>query len=420
MSAVLEVPLEDLEEWLERELAPILEPLKAEGTNLFNDVRSKLDDLRDACGKLSADSEAEMTKANRKTYRSSRTANKFGRGALDAVEKVVVPDEFSRENLRMLNEDLERTLVTIEQERMKLFRRIEPFFIFDRRRFDIALKRALDSFKALRSFSSQKYVKADTMEDAFSVIHKLFVLLRDLEKAQKRKRQTEIRKKGLENRVKKKQLDIEAVQKKTEMQGLAQTNEEIEELEKKVKNSLRHLQKPFFKFQALSRGPGQYLMLEEAQKLEEYLKKPFEAFASEEDGYPLLKSILRKMVNAIDQGKLKLKSSRLRKAQGQVKSIVDKDTLIPLHRKCKEAFSRKQQILTSEAMESSQQDLAQHQKMLMELQKHRKFVESKHGVLDGEYQELLQKIESQKKELEKTVLRLTGKRVTVTYDLPVN
>jgi len=420
LSVALKVPLEDLEEWLERELAPTLEPLKADGANLFNNVRGKLDDLRDVCGKLLVDGEAEMAKANRKTYRSARAANKLGRGTLDAVDKVVVPEEFSRENLRMLNEDLERALVTIEQERMNLFRRIEPYFILNRRRFDIALKRAVDSFRALRSFSSQKYVKAETMEEAFSMIHKLFVLLRDLEKAQKQKGQTEIRKKGIEGKIEKKQLDIEAVRKKTEMQGLVRTNEEIEELEKKVKNSLRHLQKPFFKFQVLSRGPGQYLMLEEAKKLDEYLNKPFEAFATEEDGYPLLKRILRKMVDAIDRGKLKLKSSRLRKAQWQIKSIVDKDTLIPLHRKCKEAFSRKQQILNSEAMESFQKELARHQKRLRELQKRRKFVDSKYAVLDGEYQGLLQKIESQKRELEKTVLRLTGKGVTVTYDLPVS
>lgn len=416
MSAALKVPLENLEEWLKRELAPVLEPLKAEGANMFNDVRSKLDDLRDACGKLLVDSEAEMAKANRKTYRSARAANKFGRDTLDAVDKVVVAEEFSRENLRILNEDLERALVSIEQERINLFRRIEPYFILSRRRFDIALKRTIDSFKALRGFSSQKYVKAETMENTFSMVHRLFVLLQDLEKVQKQKKQTEIKKKNIEDEIKKKQLDIVAIQKKTEIQGLVQINEEAGELEKKVKNSLRHLQKPFFKFQALSQGPRQYLMLEEAKKLDEYLNNPFEAFATEEDGYPMLKTILHKMVAAIDQGKLKLKSSRLRKAQWEIKNIADKDALIPLHRKCKETFSRKQQILTSEAMESSQKELESHQTRLGELQKHKEFIGSKYNVLDGEYQELLQKIESQKTELEKTVLRLTGKRVTVTYN----
>lgn len=417
MSATLKVPLDDLEEWLKRELAPVLDPLKAEGASMFNDVRSKLDDLRDVCGKLVVDSESEMAKSNRKTYRSARAANKFGRDALDAVDKVVVPEEFSRENLRMLNEDLERALVSIEQERINLFRRIEPFFILSRRRFDIALKRSIDSFKALRSFSSQKYAKAETMEDTFFMVRRLFVLLQDLEKVQKQKKQTEIKKKDIENEIKKKRLDIDAIQKKTEIQGLIQMNEEVEELEKKVKNSLRHLQKPFFKFQALSQGPGQYLMLEEAKKLDEYLNNSFEAFATEEDGYPMLKAILHKMVAAIDQGKLKLKTSRLRKAQGEIKNIADNDALISLQRKCKETFSRKQQILTSEAMEASQKELESHQTSLRELQKNKEFIDSKYKVLDGEHQELLQKIQSQKTELEKTVLRLTGKAVTVTYNL---
>lgn len=413
MSVALEVPLEDLEEWLGRELAPVIEPLKAEGKKLFADVRGRMDDFREVCEKLLLDSGKEMAKENRKTYRSAKLANKLARTVLDTIDEVIVPDDVSRESLQGLNENFRKVFITVEPERRKSFPRIAPFFILARRRFDMTWKRVLESLEALRDFSLHRYVKAKTMEDAVSMIDKLFQLLDEAEKAEKRKERTESRKKILENEIAEKQKAITAIRNRDEIHELVQVNEEIEELEGKVKNSLRHLQKPFFKFQTLARGPGQYLMLEEARKLNEYLNDPFKALATEEEGYPLLKSILRKMADAMDRGKLKLKSSRLRKAKGQIKGILEKDALIPLHQKCREALSKRHQLVASEAMAAFQRELEDHQRELMELQRRKKFVDSKYAVLDGEYQEQLQKIGSQRKELERTVFRLTGKKVAV-------
>jgi len=417
VSVALEMPLGDLERWLKQELAPVIGPLKAEGAELFSDVRGRLGEFSEVCERLQVDSEKEMAKGSRKTYRSARAANKLAQDSLNAMDKVNVPDEVSRENLRVLNEDLRKLLTTVEMERRAMFHSIEPYFILDRRRFDIAWKRVIESFKALQTFSLHKYVKAETLEDAVSTINRLTHLLNKIEKAKAIKGRMELRKKILEERTAEKQREIAAVQNKGEMQDLVQLNMEIEELERKVKNNLRHLQKPFIKFQSLARGPGFAVTPDELKKLDEYLSEPFNAFTTEEEGYPMLKSVLRKMGDAINQGKLKLKSSRLRKAQEQIREVLEKDALIPLHQKCREAFSKKQQLLTSEAIAASQNELTSHQKELMELQRRKEFLESKHAVLDKVHQELLQKIESQRKELEKTILGLTGKRVTVTTTL---
>jgi len=417
MSEALKIPPENLREWLERELAPVIGPLKAEGTELFSDVKGKLSEFSEVCERLLVDSEKEMAKGSPKTYRSARTANKLAQDSLEAMDKVDVPEEVSRENLRMLNEGLRRLLITVEMERRTMFPSIEPYFILDRRRFDIAWKKVIEAFKALQVFSSRKYVKAETLEDAVSAINRLSHLLNKIEKAKTLKGRMELRMKSLEERIAEKQRDIAAVQDKSEMHELVQLNREIEELEGKVKNNLRHLQKPFIKFQSLARGPGYAITPDELKKLDEYLSDPLNALTTEDEGYPMLKRVLRKMGDAINQGKLKLKSSRLRKAQEQIKDILEKDTLIPLHQKCREAFSKRQRLLTSEAITASQNELTSHQKESTELQRRKEFLESKHAFLNGKHQELLQKIENQKRELEKTILELTGKRVTVKIAL---
>ena len=89
-----------------------------------------------------------------------------------------------------------------------------------------------------------------------------------------------------------------------------------------MKHTLRHLQKPFLKFQSLVQSPSYSLFLDATRKLGEYLSNPFEALATEEEGYPMLRRVLQKMDDAIAQGKLKLKKSRLRKAKDQIDNIL--------------------------------------------------------------------------------------------------
>ena len=395
-------------------MAPVIDPLKAEGESLFDDISGRLNDFRVVCEKLFEDGEREMMKGNPKTHRSARELNKLARNTLERLDKVVIPDQVSRENLQMLKGDLEGTLAAIGEERRRRFPRIEPYFILDRRRFDIVLKRVMESPGALRTFSLHKYVKAKILEDVLSAITNLVRLLDELGKAEERKKRMEPRRKIIDRRMRKKQKDTLAIQEKAEMRELDKVNKRIGELEKKVKNGLSSLLKPFLKFQSLSRGPDYYLPFTEAEKLDEYISTGFEALATEEDGCPMLKSVLQKMSDAMDQGKLKLKSSRGRKAQKRIKDIAQKDALTPLHRNCREAFFERQKLLTSEAVTAFQKELTRYQRELRDLRRRKKFIDSKHSLLDSECQDLLQRIESQRNELKETILELTGKNVIVT------
>ena len=414
MSEALEIPLKDLKEWLEEETVSIVEPLKAEGRSLFDNVRDKLDDILQSCDKLLEDAEKELMKGSRKTYRRAKIMNKLAKNISEMIDKVIIPDEISRESLDTLREDLERVLGVVGRERWKWFPVISPYFIMDRRKFDIVLKRAMDSLGELRSFSSDKYAKAETVEDAFTMVDTIRQYLSELDEVEKRKKTTESRRGVLEKKIAENQQEIRSIQSKSEVVELVQINEKTEELEEKVKHSLRYLQKPFLKFQSLARGPSYSLPLDEKRKLDEYLSNPFEALATEMEGYPILKSILKKMEGAMAQGKLKLKSSRLRKAKGQINSVLNEDALIPLHRSCKEAFSQRQRLSTSGAIATSQSELKKLQKKLKDLRKRKELVHSRGVVLDKKIKRTLEKIENQKKELEKIVLELTNRNVQVT------
>jgi len=415
MSEALEVPLDNLKEWLEQETSSLIEPLKAEGTDKLNNIRNKLNDLQETCEKLFDDSENEMMKNNPKTYRRAREAYRFARNILEMINKIIIPDEVSQQSLQMLCEDFKKMLSTVGRERAKRYPRISPYFIMDRRRIDIALRKTAESSEELRSFLSNEYATVKTVEDAFSRINKLLQSIDELSTVEEHKKKIELKRETLKKKIMESKQEIALIEEKDEAGELDQINQKIKELEDKVKHNLRHLQKPFLKFQTLVRRPKYSLPLDETEKLNEYLSKPFMAFVTEDEGYPVLKRILQKMGDSMAKGKMKLKSSRLRKAKKQMNDILRNDVLIPLHRSCKEAFSQRQQLLTSEAVVTLKKRLTHFQNILRELQKQEKFMDSRNAILKSEHEKILEKTKNQKRELENIILELTNKNARVTW-----
>ena len=416
MSEPFKIRLEELEEWLKKETLSITQPIKDEAIKLVNNVKGKLDGIREINEKMLENSEKEMLKSNPKTYRRAKVVSKLTQNVLEILDNSTIQDEISYEKLQMLHGNLEKMISAIGQERGKWFPYIGPYFIFDRRRFDIALKRTVDILGELRSFSSSEYVKVKDVEEALSMISKIVGLLDELDELEKRKRRIESRIKAHEKEIDETQKKISLIQDQSEVSELSQVNEEIKELKKQVKHRLRHLQKPFLKFQRLIRNSKYSLAPNEANKLDEYLRNPFMAFAAEEEKYPLLKRILQGMEDATNQRKLKLKGSRLRKAQEQMQNILHGDTLDSLHQNCKATFLRRKQLLTSKTISTFKKETEQIQKSLGELKKRKNLVDSRWALLDGEHRKTREKIETLKQELEEDVLEVTGKTIDIILE----
>jgi len=411
MSKSFQIALADLKEWLQKETAPLIKPLKDKGKRLLNEVEKRLDDVRENGDRVFVKSDKEVQKGSSKTYRCAKAANKMSKNISDIINQVDVPDDISYENFRLLIGDLEKAFAAIEHERRVWYRRISPYFILDRRRLDIAIKRAEDSIQELRSFLFQKYVKIKTAENTLAMIDKLSQLLEKAENVQKQKTQAETRTKLLEEKIREKEQKIGSIQDKAELSELSKLEQRIRDLKVRVKYNLRHLQKPFYKMQSLARRGQVALPPDEARKLEQYRKNPFGALSSEDGGYPILKRLVQRLDDAIRQEKLKLKTARLRKAGEQIDSILEKDSLATLHQHCLEAISERKQLSTSEAVAATQSELEQLQSTLQKLQKQKESIESRIRFLKEQHQRISKKIDTLKNELEESIFELIDKRV---------
>jgi len=414
MAETLEIPLKELKTWLEEETSSTLEPIRAEGTNLLSNARTKLEELGDSSDKMLEASEKEMLKNSPKTYRRARTAYKFARDILETIDELDITENVTHESFRILCDNLEKTLIAIDRERARRFRQIAPYFIFDRRRFDSALKKAADSLKELQDFSLHGYARAKAVEDCVAMIGKLSKSIDELDKVEKRKSQVKSRIKEAEKKISETERRIASIGSKDEVSELAQTRQEIEELEKSLRRNLRHLEKPFVKFQKLVQSPAYRLPLSETKKLNQYMQNPFEALATEEKAYPQLRTVIQGMIDAIAKGKLGLKKSRWRKAQEQIKEILDKNSLTALHESCSEAFSKREQLLASETVAVSRRRRTKLERNLDRLEKQKKLADSRLAVLERRYNAELEDIENQRKDLENAVFEITDKMIKVT------
>jgi len=415
LSQPRQITLTDLKEWIHKETAPIVEPVRNKGTSLLKEVQERLNDAIESSEKIFENSQGEMKKSNPKTYRFARNANKFARSLSETLKAVNVPEQVTYDSLQHFNNDLEKTVTVTLQLRAEAYPYITPYFIFDRRRLDVTLKRLADIHKEFISFLTTKYSKAKMVEDASSTINKLLYAINHADETQKQRQLIEQREKSVQQELLKAQQEIANVQNRAELTELKKAEEKIKDLRENVKYNLRYLQKPFFKLQSLALSGNIAIPVEESKKLSTYLSDPFESLATEQDGQPILKDILRKVDEAITQGKLKLKSSRLRKAQEQIDSVLNKASLDTLHKSCVEARSHRNQLLSYGAAATLQNELAKLQEELRQLQKENELASSRVQTLEDEQKKLLERIENEKKELEKTLFQLTGKNIQVVF-----
>ena len=413
MPEAFQIPLDELNDWIKKETASLVEPLRAEAKKTIEDNRSKLEELLDACDKLLDDAEKELAKGSRKTYRRAKFLQKLAGQFSDLIEKIVIPEEITGKTLDELSEQIGKAIKIIGDDKNKWFRVLSPYFIMSRRRFEVSFKRAEDSYRSFTEFLDQDYSKAKSAENIFSKIDDLRESLVEYNRYESGKEARKTKKELLTKKIETTEMKLQQIQTKDELVELAQINDRIDELTNTVKHELRHLEKPLLKFQTLVNNPGYNLVPEANIKLEEYLNVPFEALATEKEGYPLLVSILLKIDSALDNKKMKLKSSRLRKAKDQIDRIVNKSGLVSLHKDCAETLAKKADLSKSVVITESKDDRAMLQERLKDLQRRMSIIEARDERLKKEHEQLRKRVDDQKKSLETIASELSNKTVTL-------
>jgi len=414
LSEILKFSSADVKGWLESETGSIFIPVHARAQRLIGEMRKALENLADVSKMLLEKSGKEIEKRNMKTYGRARALNKLARLFLDRLHGIKVPDKISYDTFSEFAQETQRAFLVTEVDVRNWFPKISPFFILDRRRFLALFEKAKESLKELQSFLTKEYVKTKTLEETFQLIDKLKILEDQLANLEEQKEKAQSEKTSIEEEAAKTQQKMTDLKNTDTISRLSQIDMETKRLRVELKRSLRHLRKPFIKFQALTfHGGGSGLTPEEFNKLNQYVENPFEAFVREGSNYPLLRQILQKLDRSMSEGRLKLKSERKRKAEQAIENILDKNSLASLHQKCVDVVTRKRQLSTSAEVAEAKSDLSRLQEFLEKLERRRTSIESEESTMERACNETLERIRNNKNQIEKSIFGFMSKRVQI-------
>lgn len=412
MSGVLKISSSSIRNWLKDETSSVSVPVHAKAEKLTKEMRRALENIEEVSRMLLESSNKEIGKRNRKTYGRARALNKLARLFLQRVKQIEIPEQVSYESFSEFVNETQKVLAVTEIDVRNWFPRISPFFILDRRKFLVVFEKTKRLFEELNEFLAKDYVKTRTLEETFQLIDKFLSLEEQLKDLQSQKEKTENEKDIIEKRIAETEQKIEELKSKGSLSRLSTLNMEIKKLEKELKHKLRHLQKPFIKFQRFVEYKGG-LTPEELKNLKSYINNPFEAFSREQAGYPVLKQILRKLSQQISEGKLKLKADKKRKAERDIEGILNKDSLNTLHQKCQKLITQRKQLSTSAEMIKARDELNSLRERLKGLTSKKEIIELREKALEQTYSETLEKIGKHKSQIEKNIFNFLGKQVKV-------
>jgi len=377
-------------------------------------MNASLHDESDVSRMLLDNSAKEIDRRNMRVYNRARALNKLAHLFLDRLKKINAPEQVTYNALSKFAQDAQKVFIVADIDIRNWFPRISPFFIMDRRKFLTVHEKAKISLASLNDFVTKEYVKTKTIEETFQLLNELHALEKQLLEIETQREILKNERLPLEKEIAELEHKTTILEREGPIDKLKLVDAEIESLGCEVKQSLRHFQKPFIKMQALSvQGGGSGLTPDEVRKLGQYLEKPFEALSTEEDGFPLLKQILEKMVRLIDEGKLKLKSDKARKAEQSADDVLRRDSLVSLHARCNEMASRKQQLLSSTKLDEIRRNISVVQEQIEQVKARKASVEAHEAVKEHEKFDTQEKIQNHKHAIEKNVFSFLNKKIQI-------
>jgi hypothetical protein len=395
---------EEVKRWLEDQTNSILTPVHDEAKKLRDDTDAALQAVADISKQLFDTSSKEIERRNMKVYNRARALNKLARLFLDRLKKLTTPEQISYDTLNRYTQDTQKVLTVTDIDIKNWFPRISPFFIMDRRKFLAVYEKAKLTYSFLNDFVTKDYVKTKTLEDTFQLLNELQNLEKQLANLGEQKENLKNERIPLEQEIAEIEQKIDDLKSKGPIDKLNMVNAEIDSLTTELKHSLRHLQKPFIKMQALATsGGGGGITPDELTKINQYLETPFDALVAEQRGYPMLKEILQKLEGMLTEDKLKLKSDKARKAEQAVNEMLHNNSLAKLQIRCVEMATNRDQLLASAKMDEIKQHLMQYQEQVDQLNARKTSVETREAVKANTYKENVDKISNLKHTIERNI-----------------
>ncbi len=404
----------EVKPWLEDKTNSILSPVHSQAKRLRDDMKVAMQSVADVSQLLLDNSAREIERRNMKVYNRARALNKLSHLFVDRLKKLEAPEDISYDTLNRYTQEIQKVFIVTDIDIKNWFPRISPFFIMDRRRFLMVYEKSRQTYNILNDFVTKEYVKTKTLEEAFHLLNELQNVQNQRGTIGEEKEQIKNERLPVEKEISNLEQKIAELKTKGPIDELNTVNIEICNLTNELKHSLRHMQKPFIKMQALATsGGGGGITPDELSRVSLYLEKPFDALVTEQNGYPELREILEKLQRLLAEDKLKLKEDKARKAEQSINEIVKNNSLSGLQARSVEMANKRDQLQASPVMDEIKRSITVYQQQLDQLKGRKTSIETHEAVKENAYNEAVDKISSLKRTIEKNIFNSIDIKVQI-------
>ncbi len=414
MSEPVKFSASELRDWLQKETGAVLFPVQAQAQKRLEETRVALQNFTEASKMLVDNSQKEIEKRNMKIYNRARALNKLANMFIERLKKLEVPSQVSYDNLSVFASEAQKIMVVTDLDVRNWFRHISPFFIMDRRKFQPIFEKTKLIVNNLNDFVTKEYIKTKTQEKTFQLLNELDNFQNQLSEVENQKTTLKNERLTIESEISEIEQQTITLKSSSAIDQLNQLEIEQEKLNNELKNDLRHLQKPFIKMQALATsGGGAGITPDELRKLTQYLENPFEAIITETNDTQILKEIMQKLSDLLNQDKLKLKPDKQRKAEQAVADILKRDSLAGYHAICLQVAESTRQLLASSELANAKQNLSQLEQDIEKLKARQTSLQIDEAQKTTLINEILDKQQNIKKTIEMNIQSFLGKQIQI-------
>ncbi|MCJ7469023.1 hypothetical protein MUO74_00790 [Candidatus Bathyarchaeota archaeon] len=267
MSETPKFSSKDIKSWLEHETSALFAPNQSKAQKLFQEMKKALANLSDSCRMLLENSGKEMEKRSAKTFSRAKALNKLARLFTERISKIKIPERITYDSFSEFVHETQKALLVTDVDVRNWFPHISPFFILDRRKFQIVFERSKYQLKELDNFLTKEYVKIKAQEETSQLVDDLRALEQNLVNLDRQKNTAKSEEAQLEKEIDEARKKVADLKNSGSLGQLNQVHIEISALTAEIKQNLQHLQKPFIKLQSLTlHGEGSGLTPEELAK----------------------------------------------------------------------------------------------------------------------------------------------------------
>ena len=148
----------EIKGWLERETGSLFIPIHSKAQKLFQEMKKALANLSDSCRMLLENSGKEMEKRSAKTFSRAKALNKLARLFTERISKIKTPEKVTYDSFSEFVQETKKALLVTDIDVRNWFPHVSPFFILDRRKFQLVFDRSKDQLKELDNFLTKEYV----------------------------------------------------------------------------------------------------------------------------------------------------------------------------------------------------------------------------------------------------------------------